>query len=281
MNNICIQLWAYLSSPDNARWRASETWQEFMHDMLLRGHSTLLRLPDVDECKSITDLSMGGLHRHQVLLTDDPAVCQRFCAAGWVVFGLGDPSGFAEAMSVFGGVEALSAAYMEMLVCHHVGVPFIVGSWDQYRLRECTVSDFPYLQDICMKDQFEMFPGAGSQDLYALYQAYIREQYPFYGFGLWTIAGREDRPVGLCGFSLQTEVPDLGYIVRRDLRGRHIALKACLTALRYAEEELGMEQVYLYADQDNRASVSLAEKLGFTLKDTLAGRSRFVLTFNS
>ena len=75
------------------------------------------------------------------------------------------------------------------------------------------------------------------------------------GFG-W--AGDRDERVG-----------EVGYWMRKDLRGRGLTTRAVLLASRWALRELGCERLQLRADDDNVPSQRVAEKAGFTREGVL------------
>ncbi len=273
-NELHIQLWISLLHTDDRQTDVTDALAGFLSDMDRRGHEVHFGMPAPERITPIDGSSA------QVLLTDDVHACRYVRHHRLAVFGFGDPDVLQDTVAVFGSYEALSAAYLEMKVCHFTGQPFIIGTWDRYALREFTEADFPSVYRLCREEAFPMFPGLHEGETYEAYRAYVRCQYALYGFGLWAIADHTDSVVGLCGFSAQGEVPDLGYLVRSDLRGRHIAAHAASLALQYAEEELELPCVFLYAGDNNAASLHLAEKLGFVRKRCRQGTWLYVKDFH-
>jgi RimJ/RimL family protein N-acetyltransferase/uncharacterized glyoxalase superfamily protein PhnB len=83
----------------------------------------------------------------------------------------------------------------------------------------------------------------------------------------WAICWQgSEEAIGHVLYLGQTRLPGMGYIVRRDLWGRGVIPEACQAALAYGFEELGLEQLELWIDQNNVASQRVALKLGFRLK---------------
>jgi [ribosomal protein S5]-alanine N-acetyltransferase len=60
-----------------------------------------------------------------------------------------------------------------------------------------------------------------------------------------------------------TGTPGLGYILRRDLWGRGLAVEACRAALGFGFDVLGLDPVETWVDARNAASLGVARRLGF------------------
>jgi RimJ/RimL family protein N-acetyltransferase len=67
----------------------------------------------------------------------------------------------------------------------------------------------------------------------------------------------------------EERVGEVGYWMRKDLRGRGLTTRAVLLASRWALRELGCERLQLRADDDNVPSQRVAEKAGFTREGVL------------
>ena len=101
------------------------------------------------------------------------------------------------------------------------------------------------------------------------WRAYRREMYRFYGYGLWLVM-QCDEIIGLAGIEhadydfLEDPVPELAYWIREEFRQRGYAKEVCRFLLHYAREQLGMDALSLFIKEQNQASVSLAQSLGFS-----------------
>jgi len=71
--------------------------------------------------------------------------------------------------------------------------------------------------------------------------------------------------LGMCGLVWRQEFddPDLGFAFLARHWSKGYASEAARTVLEYARVELGLRRVIAMADDDNRASVRVLEKLGF------------------
>jgi RimJ/RimL family protein N-acetyltransferase len=75
--------------------------------------------------------------------------------------------------------------------------------------------------------------------------------------------------VGGCDLDhLDTEQPDLGYWLASDARGRGHATRAARLLLDWAAAGLGVTEVRIEVEPDNRASIAVGERLGFTPRAT-------------
>ena len=68
--------------------------------------------------------------------------------------------------------------------------------------------------------------------------------------------------VGIAGFSMaETDLPELGYLIRQPFRGQGLCSEACEALLRYAEEELGFTEVEIRVQKNNQPGRKTAERL--------------------
>ena len=98
------------------------------------------------------------------------------------------------------------------------------------------------------------------------FSTYLREAYPFFGWGLWTVliedsAGKE-MIAGRCGLTPGVDGPELGFIIGKAFRRQGTAFLACRIALAYAFEELEVPAVWAECREENQAAVSLLTRLG-------------------
>lgn len=160
-------------------------------------------------------------------------------------------------------------AYFEGVYRRLAGIPWTICETEEYLVRESVVSDAAAFYDMYRE------PGAmrfvperkeSPEETEEALREYIRYQYPFYEYGLWTVLDKATGEiVGRAGFSLkeEAEYPDLGYLVTEKRQGQGIAVKVGRALLSYAAEHLEFEKVLLFAEKENVASLKVAEKLGF------------------
>jgi ribosomal-protein-alanine N-acetyltransferase len=86
----------------------------------------------------------------------------------------------------------------------------------------------------------------------------------------WTIfLKNSDEPIGLVNRLGGTMIPGMGYIIKRNYWGQGLAAEACRQVMAYQFEQEDIDKLELWINEDNRASLRVAEKLGFKLKGQL------------
>ena len=182
------------------------------------------------------------------------------------------------------GPEAVTERRLQDAARRKLGLPLIIAETERLFLREFTEADLPALRGFEISETELKLLGADAGQFCdaEFLKAYINNQYPLWGFGIWGVFQREcGRLIGMAGFSLQEneektenteyrtsdtfqdgeEVPGLGYYIAPAFRRQGFAEEACRACLRYAEEELGFPAVSLRVRLENAASLALAEKL--------------------
>ena len=98
--------------------------------------------------------------------------------------------------------------------------------------------------------------------------SYIRNRYPFYGYGMWTVEDKETGEViGRAGLEEReidgVEYTELGYMIHHLYRRNGIGMEVCQAILEYAKNTLYIEEIHAYTYKENAASRKLLQKLGF------------------
>ena len=195
------------------------------------------------------------------------------------------------------GPEAVTERRLQDAARRKLGLPLIIAETERLFLREFTEADLPALRGFEISETELKLLGADAGQFCdaEFLKAYINNQYPLWGFGIWGVFLREGgRLVGMAGFSAPEneektenteyrtsdtfqdgeEVPGLGYYIAPAFRRQGFAEEACRACLRYAEEELGFPEVSIRVRPDNAASRALAEKLAERAE---SGRNRLFL----
>jgi RimJ/RimL family protein N-acetyltransferase len=90
--------------------------------------------------------------------------------------------------------------------------------------------------------------------------------------GSFAVVDSSDELLGSIGFRVvdaDNAVVEIGYWVKREARGRHVATGALRLVSRWALDELGVERVQLRADVRNEPSQRVAENAGFRREGVL------------
>ena len=151
------------------------------------------------------------------------------------------------------------------------GIPVEIARTDRLLIRETIDSDIPELYRIG-KDQAvrkyiaPMQPTLEEEMIYT--KAYVRHMYAFYDFGLWTVLKKENSGpgcvIGRAGLFPSERLAgqiEMGYMIAPECQGNGYGKEAAETVLRYAFNVLDLEEVHLFVEKENKASVKLAETL--------------------
>ena len=113
-------------------------------------------------------------------------------------------------------------------------------------------------------------------------------QWPYSGFGYWITELKSDGSVvGQIGFadfkrdmepSIEGE-PELGYVFAPSVHGQGIASEACSAALAWADQNLDAPSYPAIISPENKASIRLAERLGFRREPDAVYRGEKIALF--
>lgn len=173
----------------------------------------------------------------------------------------------------------------------HHGLPWTICETERCVIREFSME---YLDAL-----FALYAGKGMTDyIEPLYeyerereyqQAYIRNMYRFYGYGMWIVCERETgRLIGRAGVEPREELDgelELGYAVGTPYQRQGYAKEVCRAVIAYVKEELEVQRLNCLIEEGNVVSEHLAEKLGFsfTARMKVGGKQmkRYVLALTN
>ena len=151
------------------------------------------------------------------------------------------------------------------------GIPVEIARTDQLLIRETIDSDISELYRIGTDQAVRKYiaPMQSTLEEEIVYtKAYVRHMYAFYDFGLWTVLEKDaygqERVVGRAGLFPSERLAgqiEMGYMIAPECQGNGYGKEAAETVLRYAFNVLDLEEVHLFAEKENKASVKLAETL--------------------
>lgn len=172
-------------------------------------------------------------------------------------------------------VESLGDIDAEMLyrqMKREAGMPWTIMETERCVVREFQMSDLDAL--------FRLYEGEGMTDyLEPLYpyeeekkyqQAYITCMYRYFGYGMWLVFEKESgQLIGRAGIEQREEVDgelELGYAIGVPYQRKGYATEVCLAIMNYCRDYLDAEQLFCMVEPANKASIALAEKIGFTFE---------------
>lgn len=164
----------------------------------------------------------------------------------------------------------ISMNYIQLIYDRYHNKPHTIAVTDRLVIREMTVEDLPEMYQLY--DSLSHCPYV--EPLYEydreleFTENYIRNMYGFFQYGLWLVYERNTgKLIGRAGLE-HREIDgrtrqELGYIIHREFQGKGYGYEACRAVLEYAEQELGLGEIFVCTDINNNPSRNLALKLGF------------------
>ena len=145
---------------------------------------------------------------------------------------------------------------------------------EQLRLRECTLSDSPFILELLNTSGWLEFIGDRNVKSESQAVEYLKngpfESYKVYGFGLWMVEKKVDgHAIGSCGLIKRENLdyPDIGYAFLPEYTGYGYAYEIATEVLAYAFDKLELPRIYGICSPNNVRSIKLLEKLGLCFKD--------------
>lgn len=178
--------------------------------------------------------------------------------------------GYAQADILIEGFEEVDYDFLEKIYQRHHDIPWTILETERLSVRELALSDMDALFELYsyegMTDYMEgLYP---YEEEYEYQKAYISNMYRFFGYGMWLVWEKESgKLVGRAGIEHREELegePELGYAIGTPWQGKGYATEVCRAILTYVKEELGFEEICSLVLPENKASVHLLEKLGFS-----------------
>ena len=92
-----------------------------------------------------------------------------------------------------------------------------------------------------------------------------RQSYRDHGYGLYAVDVKDGTQIGMCGFVRRDSLPgpDIGFAFLPEFERQGFGYESATAMMKYGRNVLGFSTVYAITSQDNDASGSLLEKLGF------------------
>lgn len=238
--------------------------QDFLEEMAKNHVSVyelnedLKEIPFLDESILITDRKEG-------------VWCARELEIGYLVYETQEnrQQYFTDAVCVLQGFDGIGYPFLHHMYERSKGIPWTILETERCLVREIRVEDLKRLYEIYEDPSITaymegLYPDPKDEEEFT--RAYIEKMYGFYGFGMWIVEEkREGIIIGRAGISIRDGYEDLelGYLIARSHQRRGYAYEVCSAIIEYAHRELGSDKLNAFIDARNRASVCLAEKMGF------------------
>lgn len=176
--------------------------------------------------------------------------------------------------------QDLDVEYLERVFRRYQGIPWDILETERCIIRETTVEDVDvffhiYSEPEIVKYTENLYPEKEQEIAYI--RDYIEKVYKYFEFGVWTVIWKETGEIiGRAGFSVREgyDLPELGFVIARPFQRKGIAGEICRAILEYGRNVLEFNQVQALVVKENTASLTLCEKLGFTVRESVREKGR-------
>jgi HAD superfamily hydrolase (TIGR01549 family) len=212
-------------------------------------------------------------------------------AAGIVSIGFLNPNSgnqdLSHAAILVEGFEEVDYHFINTVYQHAYLQPATIFTTERLILRELTVEDNIALCKICDKPGVREHLKDYSGDLMlerTKLEAYIKNVYHFYGFGLWGIFLKEtNQLIGRCGIEYkilhQQAIYELGYLLDTDYQNLGYASEAVTATIQYGFQKLSIDRIIAVIDKNNVSSEQLAKKIGLKPVNEIIRNQHVCLTY--
>ena len=158
------------------------------------------------------------------------------------------------------------------------------------RLREFQASDLEPQAAVLRDEEVVRYLGGNPHSREDAWRrmAAARGLWEMLGYGYWCVERREDGAyLGQVGFADYKRdmipsiegLPEMGWIFAPHAQGRGYASEAVAAAMAWADEVLGRHELVAIISHGNAASIKLAEKAGFSLREEAVYNGEPILLF--
>ena len=188
------------------------------------------------------------------------------------------------------GFEEVDAKFLEKVWQRYHHLPWEIARTPRCIIRELSLDDLDALFELYGDEEITKY----TEGLYPyeeekeFQRAYINNMYRFYGYGMWLVFSRETGElIGRAGlehreYNGETEL-ELGYVIGTRFQRQGYAMEVCQRILGIAKEITHFPRINCLIEEENKASIGLAEKLGFVWEETmdLQGKTmkRYIYSF--
>lgn len=168
------------------------------------------------------------------------------------------------------GFEEVDFSFIDRVYQYDHMHPVTIATTHNFIIRELSVDDVRELHLICNEPSVRPYVDDFNDSLAVemeKQEAYIRNVYHFYGFGLWGVFLKEtNQLVGRCGIEYKQlgseEIYEIGYLLAKPYQGLGYAREFVTGVLNYGFRELRLPRIVAVIDKENIRSIHLAEQVG-------------------
>lgn len=194
-------------------------------------------------------------------------------AAGIVSIGFLNPNSGKQDLSraaiLVEGFDEVDYQFINRVYQHAHMQPATILTTEHLILRELAPDDILALCDIYNKTEVREYLEDYSGDIILekeKLEAYIKNIYHFYGYGLWGVFTKEsNRLIGRCGIEYkslgQEDVHELGYLLDPDYQGKGYATECTTAVINYCTQKLDLHRIVAVIEKSNIPSQELAKRV--------------------
>lgn len=141
---------------------------------------------------------------------------------------------------------------------------------DDLILRPLTDTDAGWIYSLNQDPLWQRFigdRGVSSLDDALTYISKVQAQIEEWGYGLLAVTDKANgEPLGLCGLIRRPhlDIPDLGFALCEQARGRGVATRAVAAVLHWASQSGQFKRISAFTHAENGRSIQLLTRVGFT-----------------
>lgn len=202
-----------------------------------------------------------------VVLTDSEDAAEKW--RGYAVIGIEHKRKLSGIMYVVEELEDVDEGYISLVYHRKHRIPMTIMETEHLILRELLPKDAKDLCELYKDKEATQYitPVHEVSEEKEYMEAYARNMYGFYGYGMWgVVRKRDNKLIGRAGIEHRTldgEVfCELGYFIGAKYQQKGYGFSAAQAVLQVAEK-LGVEELIAYINEKNTPSIKLAQKLRF------------------
>lgn len=234
----------------------------------------------IDDTVTGSDAGQSSSEQSLVILCDTDLAITRFQNSSYPVIACSHEYNSEESLMgvpwLILSPESLTPEFLEEVYCRHHHLPLTIALTDRCLVRELTPEDLSFLLNLQEENTDNpdgcFFPVSCEDPKGFLYE-YIKNQYPFYGYGLYAVVEKESNLfLGIAGFSTPTgetaeeNAIEISYALLKKYHHQGYMTEV-LKALISTEKENGrFEQITARIHRSNHSSIHLAKKLNIFIQ---------------
>lgn len=209
-------------------------------------------------------------YNESLLLTDTPIAAIAAKKAGIALVGVkkqGEKLPI-PAPYILQELDGIQISYLNMVYNRFHHIPLIIAETERLVIQELVCDQvemfFSLCQEAGLKTERYHIKAEDKIAQQQFLQTYIKNQYDFYGYGLWGLIEKGNNIwIGIAGVEDRKDCLELGYAIVPEKRCMGYAKEACQAIFCYLETELGLEgKIKCFVPKENIASQKTAQSIG-------------------